>query len=595
MVKRNGLTLLAGLAAAVPVLVAGGRAVADGWLPVADQGRIASSAYEVFTSHTPLVGPYSLASLVIGRTVHDLGPLLYWLVALPARFGGPAAITLTMTAFNAVAIVGSVWLARRRGGTALMLLAAIAIALMCRSFGSEALHGIFNPAAALFGLLLLCFVCWSLACGDRWMLPLAALLASFVVQCHLGYVAPALGLLAIGVIGLFVSRHQPADVRGEGAQRVRAGGGTLWRPALATFVVAVVCWTPPVVDQITHSPGNLGVVVSATGARGRTEGAAVGWRVLARAVGIPPRWLRAPERAAVDPRGNQLGPFSGGDYGDTRLRDVWRPLSALGTVTALLVLGALAFAILAALRLRRRDVVAAAAIGAVLCASFAVLASATPARSVDSLGYTLWWGSLVGMWTWLVVAWSYASLARSWTSRRGALPSPGSARLIRYVRRGSLAAATAALLAAGVSVALGQRADAHQPEFAALRTISARLDRRVHRGTAVLLTQRGFAVLPLAPFVKYSLRRHGVHVVGYEGRTRIGPAYELRRGRYDLAVEVTEARRPGLAHAAVLARVRLPAAPWLPGAGTARVITVAVAIHARRTTRRGAALSARSQ
>src|SRR5262249_4061774 len=178
---------VAGLFAALPVIVAGARAVADGWLPVADQGTIATRAFEVFTSHTPLVGQYSMASAVTGHLTYEPGPMLYWLLALPARFGGPAALTLTMTAFNTAAIIASVAVARRMGGTALMFAAAAAVGLMSRSLGTEALHGIWNPAAGLFALVLLCFTCWALACGERWLLPLAVLVASFVAQSHLAY------------------------------------------------------------------------------------------------------------------------------------------------------------------------------------------------------------------------------------------------------------------------------------------------------------------------------------------------------------------------------------------------------------------------
>jgi hypothetical protein len=137
--------------------------------------------------------------------------------------------------------------------------------------------------------------------------------------------------------------------------------------------------------------------------------------------------------------------------------------------------------------------------------------------------------------------------------------------------------AIGALGACAFAVAAAERTGTHQPEFGPLRTITTGLDRSVTRGDTVLLTQQGFAALPLTPLVKYSLRRRGVHVVGYEGRKRVGPSYELRRGRYDLHVEVAEAHQPASKHATVLARVTLSATPWLPGAEAPRVITVSAA------------------
>src|SRR5262249_5621577 len=144
-----------------------------------------------------------------------------------------------------------------------------------------------------------------------------------------------------------------------------------------------------------------------------------GWRVLTRAVGVPPRWLRAPESEVYDHTGRQVGVISGGDYGDTRLSDLWDNPSSLATISALLILCALAATTLAAVPARRRELVAGGAIAAFLCALLAGLVSATPVHSVHSLGYTLWWGSVVGMWVWLLLLWSVAVLARDWAIARG--------------------------------------------------------------------------------------------------------------------------------------------------------------------------------
>ena len=62
-----------------------------------------------------------------------------------------------------------------------MFATAIGIALMCQSLPAESFHDIWNPAAALFPFLLLLFLGWSLACGQRRLLPLTALVASYVI------------------------------------------------------------------------------------------------------------------------------------------------------------------------------------------------------------------------------------------------------------------------------------------------------------------------------------------------------------------------------------------------------------------------------
>src|SRR4029077_13283629 len=133
----HSVTFVVGLCAAGPVIASTLRALVDGWMPAGDQAIIATRAYDVFTSRTPLVGQYSDASTVTHDVVNSLGPMLYWLLALPARFGSPGTLTLAIGLANTLAIVGVVALARRRGGLALMFVTAIAVVLMCRSLAPE--------------------------------------------------------------------------------------------------------------------------------------------------------------------------------------------------------------------------------------------------------------------------------------------------------------------------------------------------------------------------------------------------------------------------------------------------------------------------
>src|SRR5947209_18545365 len=152
----------------------------------------------------PLVGQYSFAGSVTGKLTYSFGPLLYWLLAPAAHVGAPASFVLTMAIANTACVLGAVALARRRGGPWLMVVAAAGIGLMCRSLAANNFYDIWNPSAGLFPLLALVFVCWSLACGEYRLLPLAALLASFELQCEAAFVPPALAALVIGLAGATV-------------------------------------------------------------------------------------------------------------------------------------------------------------------------------------------------------------------------------------------------------------------------------------------------------------------------------------------------------------------------------------------------------
>lgn len=48
---------------AIPVVVAVGRAIVGGWVPLGDQALLQIRAHDVFTSHHPLLGTASSAAL----------------------------------------------------------------------------------------------------------------------------------------------------------------------------------------------------------------------------------------------------------------------------------------------------------------------------------------------------------------------------------------------------------------------------------------------------------------------------------------------------------------------------------------------------
>jgi hypothetical protein len=509
-------------------------------MPVGDQGIIATRAYDVFSTHMPLLGQYSEASVSAGHAIYSPGPMLYWLLALPAYSGVAATLTLTMAAMNSAAIVGSVALARRRGGLPLMFATAVAVALLSRSFSPESLHDLFNPSAALFPLVLLIFLCWSLACGEFRLLPLTALVASFVAQAHLAYVAPVAGLVAVGFVGLVLSRSRLA--RGSKPRPPDRRSLLIW--SLAAVAVTLVCWSAPLVDQIEHHPGNLTLLEKRATAGGPTYGAQAGTWVVERAVGVSPRWLRAPTRGS-----GRIGLVSGGDYGDTRLSDVSQAPSAGQRASAIALLAALVVvAGLAAWR-RRGDLVAGVAIALVLCVALGEDVAKTPISATNTLGYSIWWGSIVGMWVWLILAWSAWSLLadavpRDWRLRISAVaPVP--------------ALALAAVVASATVLALGERPDTHAPYYRPLSAVADALDRAIPPQTTVGLVQRGGVSVPIEPAIRYTLRVHGVRALGHYAARRPGAWYEIDHRRIAYWISVNGDRPSRFRPARVVARAVL--------------------------------------
>jgi hypothetical protein len=380
------LPLATGLAAAMPVTVSTAEVVANGWVPFSDDAVIAVRSFDVFTGQSPLVGQWSSGySAIAEEPTYSLGPLLFWLLAVPARLPWPGSFEIAVGLVNLASVVGAVGLAHRRGGRPLMFAVAIAVPLMCASLPAEAYSDIWNPSAPLLPFTLLIFLGWSLACGEYRLLPIAVLVASFVAQSHFGYVIPAFGALLVGLGGLVISRRSS-----------RTGEGRAMRPWIAAGVaVGFISFLFPLVDQVLHRPGNLVLIFRAATADVPSAGLDVGWRALVHSVGIPPWWLGDPQVASA------------------RLADLAVPPSAVATGSAVLALVALAATTLMGRARGRLNVFSAGALGLMVCACLVLSTALTPEASLGTVGYALRWASPAGMWVWVALGWSVAVLLRS--------------------------------------------------------------------------------------------------------------------------------------------------------------------------------------
>ena len=461
--------LAAGLVAALPVFVSVGHALVHDWVPVGDNASTAVRSYDVLTSHSPLLGQATTSWNIVGEPMFSLGPLLNWMLAVPARLSDPAWLVLTVGLVNVVAVMLSVALAHRRGGLVLMLLTAVATAVMAHSLGGEAMHSLWNRSAALLPFTALLFVGWSAACGDYKLLPVAVLLASFVVQCHLAYVAPALAVLAIAVAGLALGRRAlpPHALR---------------RWSLVALAVGLVAWSAPLIEQVTHDPGNLVLAKRAATADVPRFGREVGYHSVVRAVGVPPWWLRDAQDSTA------------------RFFETLETPSRTAKLTAILALLGLAGVTLLAARRRRADVAWGGALALALCLALGAVASATPTEGqlYASITYTLGWGAPAGMFAWLMLGWGAAVLL---------VPAPD--RTPRLVP----AIGLAAVAAVAVAVSVNPRPDDRERAYDALQTIRARLDARLgdsERVTVIPMFAQGGALLFDAySSVVYMLRAQG--------------------------------------------------------------------------------------
>lgn len=217
-------------------------AVGGDYRPVGDNAIVEMTTRAV-GEHWPLVGNHSRDGW------HQPGPALLYVLALPYRLLGGTSIALPLgaLAINGAPVVGMAVVARRRGGVPPMLITPLGCALVMRSLGPEQVRLPWHAWVTVLPYGLLVFLTWAMACGDRWALPVAVLVGSFVAQTHVGYVALALPLVAVGACWL-VAAH-------------RRDLGRLGAPSLWALGVALVAWLPPVIDELTNHPGSATLLV----------------------------------------------------------------------------------------------------------------------------------------------------------------------------------------------------------------------------------------------------------------------------------------------------------------------------------------------
>ena len=494
----------------IPVVVSVVSGLNQGWIPLGDQGFIASRAYDVLSLHTPLVGNWSSTSIPGKPAAYHLGPLLYWLLAVQARFLSPAAMVVTIGAINAASLIGTVVLARRRGGLVLMFATAIALGLMVRSLGLSLLHDIWNPTVPIMPFTFLIYLCWSIACGEYRLLPVTVLVASFIVQSHLVMLIPSVGMVGLALLGLAVVRGRiqwPASLAGAAAEPAGEDARSVRRWLMGAGAVAAVCWIAPAIDQLVHRPGNLVALARTVVTGARPVGPTGGWHVLANAVGIPPAWLTRQFTAAHPPSPVDVS------------------VSAWNQISAALILAGLVAAAWVAIRRGRRDVAAAALMALWVSIAVGLAASGTPQRLAGTLSYTIRWANPAGMWAWLTLAWSVATLAR---------PGPVFAALGQRRRWALGTAATAAVAAAAVFAATTVRDDLHGPEFRPLSRVISLVRARVPDPGAVRVDPAvpiRLTSLSYETALIYGLRRRGQRVVT-RSAVKFGKQYEPRSTRY---------------------------------------------------------------
>lgn len=450
---------------------AGFSALGRTWVPVGDDATIELLVRDV-GQHTTLVGFNSRF------TWNHPAPWTFYLLSVPYALSGSVASSLLVGAglVNAVFAGTFGWLAHRRGGFPLLAWAGFLFAVLMFGQGYGLLRDPWNPWMAMLPFAVYLLAVWSLACGDVGVLPVAVLAGSYALGNHIGYLA-LVGGLGVWAVGWMVAttrnvlRHADPDAG-------RAYRRRLVRALLLGASVAALFWTPIVVEQLVHDPGN----VTRTYEFFRSDDSARATATQALSVLGSEIGLRAPWTGLSDQRVTYLG--------ELRPAAPWTALVTLGVFALTGVLAARR-KLTDALRLHLTGVVA-------LAIGFVAMLSLRGTR----YPYLFRWAWVLGM---------FAVLASGWALLR-AFDGRAAARLVRErLLPVAMVAVVASMLVTQWSDPLPLEVFGEQAEVISDAVVSA-VERNHDDDGLVLVRPTGFAFIVPYGNVLVELERAGVPV-----------------------------------------------------------------------------------
>jgi hypothetical protein len=241
------------------------------WRFVGDGAGIALHSWDTLAGRVPLVGQPT----ELGRGLHDPGPLLYWLLAVPVHADPARGVlwgaALWCMAAASLAIEAAWSVAGEAGG----LLGSGIILGMIAWTPSVALRPYWNPCFGAMFFLAALAASWAAMSGNRRWWPIVVVTASVAAQAHLMFaVASAALTLAAFIVCL-----------ADGLRAKSAGYGWL----TAGLIAGMVCWSGPLIQQVTGRTGNLTALMHGQ-ATGQHTGFAFALKTLAAFTEPPLLW-----------------------------------------------------------------------------------------------------------------------------------------------------------------------------------------------------------------------------------------------------------------------------------------------------------------
>lgn len=344
LISASGLIRAAvHLACWVPFITSAADSWRGAWRVVGDGAQIASSSWATLSTRIPLLGqPNELP-----HGPHDLGPMEYWLLALPVHIDPVrgvlwGAVLLCMLAASLTIEAAQATLGETGG-----LLAGGIVITMVTWLPGLAIRPYWNPYFGVMFFIAALSSCLAVLSGRRKWWPVLVLSASIAAQAHLMFAPAAVGLVLMGLAAGLTDEF-------------RARTSYSW--LFTGLVAGLVCWMGPLDQQFTNPKGNMSVLLSAENAGGH-EGLAFAMRAMASLAVPSPLWWQQNVNSRPD---------------------LYRLLDAVPEFFGLLILAITAVSLVIAVRwLRSRELAGLAVISLLISATASSTFALIPAQARD--------------------------------------------------------------------------------------------------------------------------------------------------------------------------------------------------------------------
>jgi len=461
-----------------------------GWRPVGDGAQMTARSLEVLSRNPPLVGMQSSAFSGVAHPPSDLGPLLFWLLAIPVHVDVATGILWGAAVLDALVLslaLAAAYRARLWVGAFLAVAFAADLAWRIPSifFAPD-----WNPHIGLVFLAASVIFAYVVASGSKRWWPVLVITGSVAAQCHLAFVLPA-ALLVVGapIYGLVTKNAW----NGNEKESKSRPPGWFW----AGVVVGAFSWAPTVIQEVIGHPGNVSTLLHDKGKQ-KSLGVGFGLRSLATAISPLPLWLRPPSIRTFPSPGSAEAAIDGHS-----------------AVIGLFGLLALAILVFGSVKSRQRGIAGLSIVTLLTAVGSVGTYASTPAGIGEAGPLTylvpmLW---LMSMVWWFVCAWTLFWLVRRYFERRttsDSIPAGESVEVRTSAARGLRPVAP--VLAIGLCLLLliptiGAIASVSQPPAQAVVSLDQDTQVRDHLDT---LVKRGPVELVVPPSVDEYVDEAGI-------------------------------------------------------------------------------------